>query len=118
MFVLLAVYDSGTIFEPQVLDITPEDLRAKFMQVSCIQCQFDSSANRRAIISDGGMPWSVYVQGVQNVAAISLAINYPTAASVAHSIVNSFKNLLAIAAESDVTFKQAEKVRLRKERGT
>jgi len=60
------VYDSGTIFEPLVLDITPEDLRAKFMQ------------------------------GVRNVASISLAINYPTTASVAHSIVNSFKNLLAV----------------------
>jgi large subunit ribosomal protein LP0 len=75
------VYDSGTIFEPQVLDITPDDLRAKFMQ------------------------------GVQNVACISLAINYPTAASIAHSIVNSFKNLLAVAAESDVTFAQAEKMK-------
>jgi len=75
------VYDSGAIFEPRVLDITPEDLRAKFMQ------------------------------GVQNVAALSLAINYPTAASVPHSIVNSFKNLLAVAAESDVTFAQAEKMK-------
>jgi len=75
------VYDSGAIFEPRVLDITPEDLRAKFMQ------------------------------GVRNVAAISLAINYPTQASIAHSIVNSFKNLLAVAAESDVTFAQAEKMK-------
>lgn len=28
------VYDSGTIFEPKILDIKPEDLRAKFMEVS------------------------------------------------------------------------------------
>lgn len=27
------VYDSGTIFEPKILDIKPEDLRAKFMEV-------------------------------------------------------------------------------------
>lgn len=27
------VYDSGTIFEPAILDIRPEDLRIKFMEV-------------------------------------------------------------------------------------
>jgi len=75
------VYDSGTIFEPKILDIKPEDLRAKFLQ------------------------------GARNVAAVSLQIGYPTLASVPHSIVNGFKNLLAVAAVTDVTFKQAEKVK-------
>lgn len=28
------VYDSGTVFSPEILDITSEDLRAKFMEVS------------------------------------------------------------------------------------
>lgn len=28
------VYDSGTIFEPRILDIKPEDLRVKFIEVS------------------------------------------------------------------------------------
>lgn len=28
------VYDSGTIFEPKILDIKPEDLRVKFMEVN------------------------------------------------------------------------------------
>lgn len=72
------VYDSGTVFNPSVLDITDDDLRAKFME------------------------------GVANVAAVSLAIGYPTAASAPHSIVNGFKNLLAISVETDYTFKQAE----------
>jgi large subunit ribosomal protein LP0 len=27
------VYDSGTIFEPKILDITPEDLFARFAEV-------------------------------------------------------------------------------------
>lgn len=27
------VYDSGTIFEPKILDIKPEDLRVKFIEV-------------------------------------------------------------------------------------
>ena len=28
------VYDSGTVFEPKILDIKPEDLRVKFLEVS------------------------------------------------------------------------------------
>jgi len=75
------VYDSGTIFEPKILDIKPEDLRARFMA------------------------------GVRNVAAVSLQIGYPTVASVPHSIVNGFKNLLAVAAVTEVTFKEAETVK-------
>jgi len=75
------VYDSGTIFEPKILDIKPDDLRAKF------------------------------VAGARNVAAVSLQIGYPTLASVPHSIVNGFKNLLAVAAVTEVTFKEAETVK-------
>lgn len=75
------VYDSGTIFEPRILDIKPEDLRARFME------------------------------GVRNVAAVSLSIGYPTLASAPHSIVNGFKNLLAVAAVTDVSFKEAETVK-------
>ena len=49
-------------------------------------------------------------QGVRNVAALSLAINYPTAASAPHSIVNGFKKLLAVAVETDISFAEAEQV--------
>lgn len=72
------VYDSGTLFDVSVLDITDDDIRARFLQ------------------------------GVQNVSSISLAINYPTLVSVPHSIVNGFKNLLAIAVVTDIDFAQAE----------
>lgn len=72
------VYDQGTVFSPKVLDITDEDLMLTFQS------------------------------GLANVAAVSLAIGYPTVASVPHSVVNGFKNLLAIAAVTDVTFKEAE----------
>jgi large subunit ribosomal protein LP0 len=72
------VYDSGTVFSPEILDIKPEDLRAKF------------------------------VNGVQNIAAISLQIGYPTVASAPHSIANGFKRLLAIAAVTNVEFEQAK----------
>jgi len=75
------VYENGTVFEPKILDIKPEDLRAKFLA------------------------------GARNVAAVSLEIGYPTVASVPHSIANGFKNLLAIAAATDISFKQAETVK-------
>merc|ERR1712198_299359 len=72
------VYDSGSVFDPEILDITDDDLKAKFMA------------------------------GVANVAAVSLAISYPTIASVPHSVVNGMKNLLAVAAVTDISFKEAE----------
>jgi len=75
------VYDSGTLFSPEVLDITTADLRARF------------------------------ITGVRNVASVSLAIGYPTLASAPHSLVNGLKNLLSIAATTDVTFKQAETIK-------
>lgn len=75
------VYDSGSIFSPDILDIKPEDLRAKFQQ------------------------------GVANLAAVSLSIGYPTIASVPHSIANGFKNLLALAASTAVDFKEAKTVK-------
>jgi len=72
------VYDSGTVFEPSILDIKPEDLRQKFLA------------------------------GVRNVASVCLEIGYPTLASVPHSIVNGFKNLLALAVTTDINFKEAD----------
>jgi len=76
--VVQKVYDSGSVFDPEILDITDDDLKAKFMA------------------------------GVANVAALSLAMSYPTIASVPHSVVNGMKNLLAVAAVTDITFKEAE----------
>jgi len=76
--VVQQVYDQGTVFSPKVLDITDEDLIKTFQE------------------------------GLANVASVSLAIGYPTIASVPHSIVNGFKNLLSIAAVTDITFKEAE----------
>ena len=59
------VYDDGSVFSPKVLDITDEDLKSTFMA------------------------------GIANIAAVSLAIGYPTAASAPHSIANGLKNLMA-----------------------
>ena len=46
-----------------------------------------------------------------NVTALVLVINYLNVASVLHSIVNGMKNLLVIAAATDITFKEAETVK-------
>ena len=78
---VLQVYDSGTIFSPEILDVTPADLRNKFLE------------------------------GVKNVAAISLKIGYPTVASAPHSIANGFKNLLAVAAATNVEFEQCKQLK-------
>lgn len=75
------VYDCGTVFEPSLLDLSDDDIRGRFMQ------------------------------GVTNIACVSLSIGYPTVASVPHSIINGFKNLLAIAAATDIEFKEAETVK-------
>ena len=75
-FDILHVYDSGSVFAPGILDITEEDIRKKFCE------------------------------GVANVAAASLQIGYPTLASVPHSIANGFKNLMAVAAVTEIEFKE------------
>lgn len=79
--VVQKVYEAGSVFDPDILDITDDDLKAKFMS------------------------------GVATVAAVCLEIGYPTMASVPHSMVNGMKNLLAVAAVTDITFKEAEMIK-------
>jgi len=79
--VIQKVYDSGSIFDPKILDITDQDILDRFMD------------------------------GVRNVASVSLQIGYPTAASAPHSIANGFKKLLAIACETEITFAEAERTK-------
>jgi large subunit ribosomal protein LP0 len=76
--VIRQVYDSGSCFEPAILDIKPADLREKFSQ------------------------------GIQRLAAFSLGINYPNQASAPHLVLGGFKRLLALAADTDVEFEQAK----------
>merc|ERR1719347_1349392 len=78
---VLKCYDNGSVYDPSILDITEDDLRKRFME------------------------------GVVNLACVSLAIGYPTVASAPHSIANGFKNLLAVAAVTDIEFKEAETVK-------
>jgi large subunit ribosomal protein LP0 len=79
--ILRQVYDQGSVYSPDILDITPSDVLAKFMA------------------------------GVRNVAAVSLEIGHPCVASVPHSIVNGFKKLLAVSVATSYTFKESEKIK-------
>lgn len=75
------VYDDGAMYDPAVLDITEEAILASF------------------------------AAGIKNIAAVSIVTGVPTIASVPYSILLAFKNLLAIAAETDYTFPQAESMK-------
>merc|ERR1719219_370320 len=75
------IYDNGAVFAPEVLDITDEQLLSKFQL------------------------------GISNVASVSLEIGYCTQASVPHSIINGFKNVLAVAVEADIDFPRADAVK-------
>jgi len=75
------VYDHGNVFDPSILDITDDVLLEKF----------------RA--------------GVNNIASIGLEIGYPTVASLPHSVINGYKDLLAVSIETDYSFPAAEKIK-------
>ncbi len=77
--VLKQVYDSGSLFDAKVLDITDDVLMTKF------------------------------VAALNTIAKLSFALNMPTEASVTHSIANAFKAILAVTVELDkYTFDKAE----------
>jgi large subunit ribosomal protein LP0 len=74
------IFDAGNIFSPDVLDIGDDELLARFLT------------------------------GIKTIAAISLALNYPTIVSISHSLVNAYKNLIAVSLATEYTFEGSEKV--------
>jgi len=79
--VFVQVIENGQMYSPDVLDLTEDDMMASF-----------------------GM-------GLKRIAALSMATGYPTTAAVPHMIINAYKNVLAIAVETDYSFKYADKVK-------
>lgn len=79
--VVKSVYDDGAMYDPAVLDITDEQILGSF------------------------------AAGIKNVAAISLETGLPTIASVPYSILLGFANLLAVAVETEYSFKEAEAIK-------
>merc|ERR1719491_2053012 len=77
--ILKMVYDNGSLFDAKVLAITDDVLASQFCEALGI------------------------------LASISLAANYPTQASVPHSIVNAFKMVLSLPIEcASYTFDEAD----------
>ncbi|RDL34642.1 Uncharacterized protein BP5553_07770 [Venustampulla echinocandica] len=75
------VYDQGNTFPPNVLDIEEAQLLKSF-----------SSA-------------------ITTIAAISLATNFPTLPSVMHSVVNSYKNVLAVAIGTEYSWSEIDELK-------
>ena len=77
---VVQIFDQGTVFSPDVLDVEESELIDRFLS------------------------------GIKTVAAISLALAYPTIVSVSHTLVNAYKNLIAISLATEYTFDGSEKV--------
>lgn len=77
-----AVYEGGCVYGAEILDLTDDDLIAKFQR------------------------------GVTQLTCISLAIGQPNACTLPHSFARAFKNILALAVETKINFEQAEKYKL------
>jgi len=78
---VVQIFDQGNAFAPHILDVDEKELIDRFLS------------------------------GIKSIAAISLALKYPTIVSVTHSLVNSYKNLIAIALATEYTFEGAEKAK-------
>ncbi|KAI1779987.1 60S acidic ribosomal protein P0 [Hypoxylon cercidicola] len=72
------VYDQGNTFPPDVLDIGEEQLLKSF------------------------------TSAITTIAALSLALNFPTLPSIMHSLVNSYKKVLAVAVETEYSWPEIE----------
>jgi len=72
------VYEDGTTYASAILDMSAEILTQKFLA------------------------------GVSKVAAISLAIGYPTQASLPHLVSNGYKKLISLALEADIDIPQVK----------
>ncbi|KAK7542894.1 60S ribosomal protein uL10 [Phyllosticta citribraziliensis] len=79
--VVAQIYDQGQSFDASVLDIEESQLLATF------------------------------TSAINTIASISLALNFPTLPSVMHSVVNSYKKLLAIAIETDYSWEAIEELK-------
>lgn len=75
------VYDQGNTFPASVLDIGEEQLLKSF-----------SSA-------------------ITTIAAVSLALNFPTLPSIMHSLVNGYKKVLAVAIETEISWPEIEELK-------
>jgi large subunit ribosomal protein LP0 len=77
----IMVYDEGHAFPPSVLETKDSDILDKF------------------------------VQGVQTIAALSVALNYPSTPALPHYLADGYRSVLAISLATDYTFERAQKLK-------
>ena len=75
------IYDGGQTFAPSVLDIKEEQL------------------------------FKALNSAIQTITTISLAANYPTLPSIMHSFMNGYKQMLAVAIESDYSWEGIDELK-------
>lgn len=75
---IVEIFDDGSFYSPSVLDLTDSVLEQKLRN------------------------------GINSLAAFSLALGIPTQASIPHIVANAFKDLLAVSVETGFSFKEAE----------
>ncbi|CUS10197.1 unnamed protein product [Tuber aestivum] len=75
------VYDNGQVFAPSVLDIDEKQILDSFLGAA------------------------------RTLATISLAVNYPTLPSVVHSLVNSYKNVIAVALGTEYSWEAIDELK-------
>ncbi|KAI8825137.1 60S acidic ribosomal protein P0 [Fimicolochytrium jonesii] len=76
-----AVYDNGNIFSSEILDIDDAHLLGAL------------------------------TQGITTIAAISLAIGFPTVAAVPHLLINGYKNVIGVALSIDYSFEAVDRIK-------
>ena len=95
------IYDQGQTFDVSVLDIEEEQLLKAFNSAIATVTAISLAANYPTLAS---INYSVAIgmkTSIKNITTISLAANYPTWPSVMHSLLNSYKNLLAVAVQTE-----------------
>lgn len=78
---VIKVFAEGSVLDPAVLEVSNSDIISLFQQT------------------------------IGRIASVGLQIGYPVASAVPHMIINSFKNVAAIAITTDITFPAAEKIK-------
>jgi len=80
---LTNVFDDGFVYSAKLLNTSPADL------------------------------FKAFAAGVANVAALSLGLSYPSLAALPHSVMNAYKNLVAICLGTDYLFDRAKELKAR-----
>jgi len=77
----ISVYEDGFVYTPETLDVSDDDILAKFLS------------------------------GVQKIAALSLGTGIPALPALPHYFANAFRSLVAISVATDITFERSKEIK-------